>query len=78
MVQTFCFSLSLHEETGCLMLCSAGGLILARNLGHQNMKKYHIWNLFNQDINSKVLLNTWTNTLSLSDYYAVMVSVSRV
>lgn len=27
---------------------------MARGLGNQNMKKYHMWNLSHQDINNKV------------------------
>ncbi len=38
----------------CNMRCSAGGLIMARGLGNQNMKKYHMWNLSHQDISNKV------------------------
>ena len=36
--------------------CSAGGLIMARGLGNQNMKKYHMWNLSHQDISNKVVI----------------------
>ena len=36
------------------MLCSTGGLIMARHLGNSNMRKYQMWNLSHQDISNKV------------------------
>ena len=42
------------SELVCMCACSAGGLIMARGLGNQNMKRYHMWNLSHQDISNKV------------------------
>ena len=45
---------TVHVMFIAACVCSSGGLILARNLGGQNMKRYHVWNLSNQDISNKV------------------------
>lgn len=41
-------------------ILSAGGLIIARALGAQNMKKYNLWNLSQQDISHKDMLTNPT------------------
>lgn len=48
-------SVTTECADGLCLDFSAGGLIMARGLGNQNMKKYHMWNLSHQDISNKVI-----------------------
>ncbi|DBB00209.1 hypothetical protein WJX77_012186 [Trebouxia sp. C0004] len=41
-------------------ILNAGGLIMARGLGNQNMKRYHMWNLSHQDISNKEMMTSPT------------------